>query len=121
MLLQVIPGRFAVCKLTDASQARLSDDFWFLSKTDEEISLVCRSESIPGSCLCVEDDWRMLRVKGTLDFSLVGILAELSGILARAKVSLFAVSTYDTDYILVQESQFPEALNVLRETGHSIQ
>ncbi len=67
-----------------------------------------------------EDGWRALRVKGVLDFSLTGILAKISGILANAKIGIFAVSTYNTDYILMKKENFEKALNVLSDAGYDI-
>lgn len=119
MQLQIIPGSFAVCRLAEDALLRATGDFWFLSRTDEELSLVCRSESIPESAQRTEDGWRMFRVCGALDFSLTGVLAELSRVLAEARISIFAVSTYDTDYILVKADQFARATAALRASGHT--
>lgn len=120
MNLRVLPGGFAICKLSRLPEAIPNSSFWFLSRTDEEISLVCRDEAVPDACLCAERNWRLMRVDGPLDFSLVGILAELSGVLSQAGVSLFAVSTYDTDYILVKARQYGAALDALRGAGHAV-
>ena len=118
MQLQIIPGAFAVCKLPDATQVNLSDDFFFLSRTDEELSLVCREQLIPSNHTIAETGWSMFRVTGVLDFSLTGILSSLSGVLADAKIGIFAVSTYNTDYILVKTEQLPRAMEVLEAAGH---
>lgn len=118
MNLQIIPGSFAVCRLAEGALIPANDGFWFLSHTDEELSLVCRSESVPESAQRIEDGWRMFRVCGTLEFSLTGVLAELSRVLAEARISIFAVSTYDTDYLLVKADQFARATAALRASGH---
>lgn len=120
MNLQIIPGEFAVCKIPDLTHVRMDDPFLFLSRTDEELSLVCCSSSVPCNCTSIERGWNMLRVVGVLDFSLTGILASLSGTLAEAKVGIFAVSTYNTDYILIKAEQFARALTVLRSSGHTL-
>ena len=120
MNLQIIPGAFAVCRPDSLSGLPTQDDFWFLSRTDEEISLVCREESVPENCPKAETGWRMLRVQGPLDFSLTGILARLSGILAENEIPLFAVSTFDTDYLLVKSVHFARAVEALRAAGHSV-
>lgn len=119
MNLQIIPGEFAVCKIPDPSLVNAADDFYFLSRTDEELSLVCRTESVPANHTAAEAGWRMFRVSGVLDFSLTGILANLSGALAEAKVGIFAVSTYNTDYILVKTENLARAAEALRAAGHT--
>ena len=119
MQLQIIPGTFVVCKIPDATRANLNDDFYFLSRTDEELSLVCREESIPDNHTETESGWNMFRVSGILDFSLTGILSNLAGILAQANVGIFAVSTYNTDYILLKAENLPRAMDALRSAGHT--
>lgn len=120
MELQVIDQPLSVCKISDISMADLSSDIYFIGKTDEEISLVCSSGSVPAETLEREDGWRAFRIAGTLDFSLVGILSKISGILADNKIGIFAVSTYNTDYILVKEENFERALALLADAGYSI-
>lgn len=95
-------------------------DFFFMGKTDKEISLVCRREDIPEHTADREDGWRGFRIRGTLDFSLIGILARISGLLAEADISIFALSTYQTDYILVREGDFEKALALLSEHGYKV-
>ena len=119
MQLQIIHGSFAVCRIADASQVRLEDDFWFLSRTDEELSLVCREQSIPGNASEAETGWSMFRVSGVLDFSLTGILSGISGVLAEAKIGIFAVSTYNTDYILVKTENLSRAMSALCAAGYT--
>ncbi len=111
--MEVINGSFAVCKVADFSEIDLSRDFTFASKTDNECSLVCRSEHVPGNALEVENDWAMIRVKGQLDFGLVGILADITKSLANNDISVFAISTFDTDYILVRSKDLTKALRSL--------
>ena len=120
MELQVIDQPLSVCKISDISIADLSSDIYFIGKTDEEISLVCSSGSVPSETLEREDGWRAFRIKGTLDFSLVGILSKISKILADNDIGIFAVSTYNTDYILVKEENFERALALLADAGYSI-
>lgn len=120
MKLQIINGTFAVCKIKNLSEIHADADFYFLSRTDEELSLVCRSEHAPENPIAIEDGWRMFRVVGTLDFSLTGILARISDVLATAKVGIFAVSTYNTDYILVKAENFPRAIGALQTAGYEI-
>ena len=95
-------------------------EFFMIGKTDEEISLVCRSEDTPDITSERDDGWRGFRIQGILDFSLIGILSKLSGILAEHQIGIFAVSIYNTDYILVKEENFEKALAVLATEGYQI-
>ena len=120
MELKVIDGALSVCKVPSLAEIDLDSDFYFIGKTDEELSLVCRTEAAPARTLAREDGWRGFRIEGTQDFSLIGILSKLSGILAERGIGIFAVSTYNTDYILVKEARFREALDALRDGGYDI-
>lgn len=80
----------------------------------------CKTEDTPLNTIERDDDWRGIRIQGVLDFSLIGILAKISGILAEHQIGIFAVSTYNTDYILVKEGNFERALNVLISEGYTI-
>ncbi|MDE6472518.1 MAG: ACT domain-containing protein [Clostridia bacterium] len=120
MLLEVLQDNFCVCKINSVSQADMQSDFFFLAKTDGEVSLVCKEQDAPKNCVAIEKDWRGIRVVGALDFALVGILSRLSTILANAGIPIFAVSTYDTDYILVKENCFDKALSVLKDNGYFV-
>jgi len=110
----------SVCKVTDYSGVNLEDAFVFLGRTDEERSLVCRTACVPGNTTERDDGWRMMRVQGVLDFSLVGILAKISSILAKRRIGIFAVSTYNTDYILVKAENYERALAALAGAGYQI-
>ena len=120
MTLELLETRFTVCQLKTPEQADWTAPFTFLAKTDEEVSLVCPIASCPAKALNRQDGWRCLRVTGVLDFSLVGILAKIASCLADARVPLFAVSTYNTDYILFQEEYTDTALNALTGAGYEI-
>ena len=120
MKLKTLPYALTVCKLADASEIDLNRDFYFLERTDEEFSLVCRTEDTPANTIERDDGWRAFRIEGVLDFSLIGILSRLSAILAENKIGIFAVSTYNTDYILVKEQNFERALQVLAEAGYKV-
>lgn len=120
MVLKRLEQRFSVCKLDSLSEVDLGQELFFLSKTDEELSLVCPTENVPQRAAAREDGWRGFRAEGVLDFSLVGVLARLTGILAENGIGLFAVSTFNTDYILVRETQFERALRLLSEAGDTI-
>ena len=120
MKLKALPYALTVCRLADASEIDLKNDFYFLARTDEELSLVCRTEDAPANTAARDDGWRAFRIEGVLDFSLIGILSRISTILAENKIGIFAVSTYNTDYILVKEEHFSRALQVLAEAGYTI-
>ncbi|WP_343207926.1 ACT domain-containing protein [Anaerolentibacter hominis] len=119
MNLTILDGEFSVCKLYDLSQIDYNDPYLFISKTEEELSLVCLSGSVPDNAAVCEPGWRAFRVEGELDFSLIGILSRLTGILAEHKISVFAISTYNTDYILVKKEQFREAKRALTDAGYT--
>lgn len=121
MTLKLLPGEFVVCQPKLLADVPVEDEFWFLSKTDEELSLVCLAESAPENTLKSEAGWRAMRVEGVLDFSLTGILAALSGVLADAGIPIFAVSTYNTDYILVKDGNLSRAIDALRNAGHTVE
>ena len=120
MELKKIDYRLTVCKVTVVTNINMESDFYFIGKTDEELSLVCKTEDTPQNTVERDDGWRGFRIQGILDFSLIGILSKLSGILAEHKIGIFAVSTYNTDYILVKEENYERALTVLASEGYSI-
>ncbi len=120
MILQTLPQNLTVCKLKDVSDIDLTKEFFFTAKTDEEISLVCETEHVPGNTTHREDGWKAFRIQGTLDFSLIGILSKISGVLAENQIGIFAVSTYNTDYVLVKEENFEKAMRVLGDAGYEI-
>ena len=111
---------FTVCKVQDYSLVSLEDEYCFIGKTDEENSLVCKSESVPDNVIEREDGWKAFRIQGVLDFSLIGILSKISTILAENGIGIFAVSTYNTDYILVKKENFDRALVLLEAEGYMI-
>ena len=120
MVLKRIEDKLTVCKVAEITDVDLDADLFFIGKTDEELSLVCRTEDAPENTVERDDGWRGFRIQGTLDFSLIGILSKLSGILAEQKIGIFAVSTYNTDYILVKEENYERALTVLAAAGYTI-
>ena len=82
-------------------------------KTDEEKSLVCLTEDVPDNTIEREDGWKAFRIEGILDFSLIGILSQISALLAENEIGIFAISTYNTDYILVKEKNYLKAKELL--------
>ena len=120
MELKKLEYDLTVCKVETITDIDLTTDFFFVGKTDDEISLVCKTEDSPVKTTERDDGWKGFRIQGILDFSLIGILSKLSGILAENNIGIFAVSTFNTDYILVKEENFERALSVLSEEGYTI-
>ena len=120
MEIKRIDSPFSVCKVKDASAIDLAAEFCFVGKTDEELSLVCMTENAPKEYIEREDGWRAFRIQGVLDFSLIGILAKISSLMADNGIGIFAVSTYNTDYILTKAEKYEKALQVLAEAVYEI-
>jgi hypothetical protein len=122
LTLDVLPARLAVARLAPDAllpQLPLSGPLLSLTVTAEEISIVCAEDATPRDAEVVAG-WRALRVAGALDFSLIGILASLTETLATAGISVFAISTYTTDYLLVNETTLDRTVTALRAAGHII-
>lgn len=122
MRLLVLPGELAVARLDPAdpipawaTQHRFSS----MTRTHEELSIVCEAASVPAD-VRAERGWRCLRVAGSLDFSLTGVLAAIAAPLAEARVSMFAISTYETDYVLVRQENLRVAIDCLASAGHEV-
>ena len=120
MELKKIDHKLTVCKVAKMSDINTDADFCFIGKTDEELSLVCKTDDTPRNTVERDDGWRGFRIQGVLDFSLIGILSKLSGILAEHKIGIFVVSTYNTDYILVKEENYERALTALVSEGYTV-
>lgn len=120
MVLKKLPYKLTVCKVADIKEIDLNTEFYFIGRTDEEISLVCKTEDTPAATTERDDGWRGFRIEGVLDFSLIGILSKLSGILAENSIGIFAVSTFNTDYILVKGENFERAMTVLADAGYTV-
>ncbi|MBQ8159166.1 MAG: ACT domain-containing protein [Clostridia bacterium] len=120
MTLKVLPFALSICKLPPQGSLPLHSDFFFLGKTDEELSLVCPTEDVPAEFLDRSDGWRSFRIEGTLDFSLIGILSKITSILADHGIGIFAVSTFNTDYILVKQEHLECAMSALKRAGYEV-
>lgn len=120
MEIKIIKHDFSVCKVKDLSQVNYSDEFLFIGKTDEELSLVCTREYMPQNVIACDNDWKAFRIQGVLNFSLIGVLAKISALLAENKISIFAISTYNTDYILTKTEDFEKAIYILKENKYII-
>lgn len=122
MKLIVLPEEFAVARLepSDVIPAwAMQAPIFSATRTPEELSIVCARSQLPLQVRS-ECGWRCLRVAGTIDFAVTGVLASIAGPLANAGVSIFAISTYDTDYILVHEHALSAAIAALTAAGHDV-
>ena len=122
LTLAILDGEFAVCQLSPTSGLpawAYGGTFWSITRTLDEVSIVCPASSVPGA-IKAERGWRVLRVVGTQEFALVGVLASLVDPLARAGISLFALATYDTDYLLIKAESLPQAMAALQAAGHAV-
>lgn len=121
MEMRVLAERLSVCRLPhDAPWPQPVDSgFFSVTRTDQEISVVCREDAVPPAAR-TEADWRAIEVAGPLDFALIGVLAELTAPLAEVDVSVFVISTYDTDYLLVHAGALERAVDALRAQGHVV-
>lgn len=119
MKLNQVEGGFSIARYhpDTAITALKMRTFCSITRTPNEVSIVCESDLLPPGYSSREDGWTCLQVDGILDFSLTGVLSQISGSLASAEISLFAVSTYDTDYVLVKEKTLNQAKQALRNAG----
>lgn len=120
MEIKVIDFDFSVCKVENYSLTNMDSEYCFIGKTDEENSLVCITSDVPTNIIERDDGWKAFRIQGILDFSLIGILSKISGILADNKIGIFAISTFNTDYILIKQENYDKALSLLRDAGYEI-
>lgn len=122
LTMKLLKEKYGVCSLNKEDaipEWAQCDQFYSITKTMDELSVVCPQDCIPGNIKC-EKEWRIIKVEGPLDFSLIGILASISTILANKGISIFAVSTYDTDYILVKEKDITSAIDALTAENYKI-
>ena len=115
-----ISGNFTVCKLTNISTVNYEAEYCFVGNAENEISLVCRTVDVPRNIVERDDGWRGLRIDGVLDLSLIGVLAQISTLLAEEKISIFVVSTFNTDYIFVKKKNEARALKCLSRARYNI-
>lgn len=124
MKLALLPGEYGVCRLSpdqDLPQwVWRQKAFLSITYTSDELSIVCPLPSVPAGVPC-EKIWKVIKVQGPLDFSLIGILAALTAPLAAGGISIFAVSTFDTDYLLVKEGDVIRAREILEQHGHNVE
>ena len=124
MKLKILDSTFSVVKIPPSERIpmwALNSDVFSITRTDEELSIVCPSECLPINEQIneLENDWKCIKVEGILEFSLTGILSSLANPLAKNKISIFAISTFNTDYLLIKSHSIDKARNVLENEGHS--
>lgn len=122
LTMKLIKEKYGVCRLNKTElipEWAKGSEIFSITKTLDELSIVCVQENIPNEIKC-EKDWRILKVEGPLDFSLIGILASISTILAEKSISIFAISTYDTDYILVKDKDIDNAIEALLNKRYEV-
>ena len=120
MELRKLPYELTVCTVEGTESIDLSSDFLFIGKTEEEISIVCETSETPAATTEREDGWKGFVICGVLDFSLIGILSGISTVLAQNGIGIFAISTYNTDYILVKAENFESAESSLVAAGYDV-
>jgi len=121
LTLRLLREKFGICRLDPDAPIPdwVKGSFYSITKTLDELSIICREDAIPAESPC-ETNWRALMIEGPLDFSLTGIIASISSILANNQISLFVLSTYDTDYILIKDHLLDKAVSVLRANHYEI-
>lgn len=120
MKIRKIHQEFSVCQVEDYSLVNLDSKYCFLGKTDKEKSLVCVTSDVPSNTIQRDDGWKAFYIQGILDFSLIGVLSKITTILANNGISIFAISTYNTDYILIKKENYQRALNILKSSEYEI-
>ncbi|MEG0295200.1 MAG: ACT domain-containing protein [Clostridium sp.] len=120
--MSLLKETYGVCRLNSNETIPnwgINGEVYSITKTKDELSIVCEEENIPSDVKC-ERSWRVLKIEGPLDFSLVGILAKISTLMADNSISIFAISTYDTDYILIKEKDIEKAIEALQDDIYDV-
>jgi hypothetical protein len=120
MRLQKLSQDFTVCQLEKIELAHLTGDFWFLAKTDDEVSLICESAHTPADTIKTDAGWKAVRIEGKVEFTTIGVLANLTATLERVGVSIITVSTYDTDYIFMKAKNFDKGIKALEDNDYIV-
>ena len=125
MQLLLLPEHYAICRLAPASEFPMwgiGASLWSLTRTADETSLVCAESGMPAEtgAVVVSRGWRALRVAGSMDLGMVGVMAQLSSALAAAGVAIFVIATYDTDYLLVRADDLDHSLATLESVGYAV-
>lgn len=116
MILQIIDKCFSIYKVKEIPMNLLDNQFTFISRTDNEVSVISESHLVPDDCLIVESGWRCLRIAEDASFEKYGMIAFLANIIAAQKTSTLVVGTYDTDYLFIKEERFEQVINALKDS-----
>lgn len=119
--LKILDGLYAVCQVGENFKDfdLENKDFFSITKTEDEVSVVILQDKIKAE-IKAEKDWKILKIEGILDFSLIGILSKISSILAKNQISVFVISTFNTDYILIKEEKIEEAISILTQEEYEV-
>ena len=122
LILKLLKDKYSVCRLNKYDEIPkwiFNEEFFSITKTEEELSIVCLQDKIKDDVIC-EMNWKVLKIEGPLDFSLIGILSRISTLMANNNISIFAISTYDTDYILIKEESIDKAIELLINNNYNV-
>lgn len=121
MKIRFYEEEYSICQITSLDNLDMTSDLFFFAKTPDELSLVCPSGSVPQSdTIKINPGWSCFRIEGTLDFNMVGVLSSISSVLASNGISIFALSTFRTDYILIKSTRVADARVALSAAGYDI-
>ena len=122
LILKLLKNKYSVCRLNKYDEIPkwiFNEEFFSITKTEDELSIICLQDKIKDDVLC-ERNWKVLKIEGPLDFSLIGILSKISTLMANNNISIFAISTYDTDYILIKEESIDKAIELLINNNYNV-
>ncbi len=118
--IEILKGEFSVCRVKSLPPVQNLGEIVFTARTDSELSIVCQTEYAPPEAVAQADGRRLMRVKGCLDFSLVGVLSGILRPLSENGISIFTISTYNTDYVMIESKNLWKAVSVLRKEGYTV-
>lgn len=122
LTLKLLKDKYSVLRLNKNDEIPkwiFNEEFFSITRTEDELSIVCLQDKVKEYIKC-ERNWRILKIEGPLDFSLIGILSKISTLMANNNISIFAISTYDTDYILIKEETINRAIEILENSNYNI-
>lgn len=120
MILKIIEQEFVICKVETLDEINVHDEYCFISKTDEEISLICTTRYTPSRLLDIQRGYRGFRIDQQLDFNSIGIVARITSLLALNEISIVSVGTFNTDYFFIKNAKLGKALDILRANNYDI-
>lgn len=121
--LTVLPKKYSICRLSPNAALPhwiVKAEFFSVTRTKDELSIVAEQDEEVSEDIICSRDWRIMKIEGPLDLTLIGLIAEVSGIFKDAGIAIFTLSTYDTDYILVKEVDLKNGVTALESSGHEV-